>query len=267
MTRKVQVLLLTHKAEVKEVQLTTAADGTITLQMIQTLMKKKEAPELIGTYKYKTQFLFLFGYSTGKAGTENKHELPPPHDTLLSFGDIILLSSKDSKSWATPIPFKMADYEAFYTRAFGGFEEIDSGEEEEEEEVEVEEEEAAEVEEEADEEVEEAAEVEEEEAPRVPKKKRRVVAPPPQVARHRCIPRTFTYLLRRNYSLRPLNPATSIIRIARKSFTHSRNSLMGCSTSLKYADWSWPFIMERFERPLSDTLGNPGPTTPFLKCI
>jgi len=130
-TSTVQVLILTQNAEVKEVGLNTAADGSITLSMLQTLMKKKVAPEVLGNYKYKTQTLFLFGYTSGKAGTENKHELPPPHDTILCFGDIILLSSKTEHSWVTPVAFKMSDYEAFYTKAFGGFEDLMSDDEEE----------------------------------------------------------------------------------------------------------------------------------------
>jgi len=124
-----QVLLLTQKAEVKEAALPVAADGTITLSFIQALLKKKEAPEILGTYKNKSQALFIFGYTTGKAGTENKHELPPPHDTLLCFGDILLICTKDPSSWTTPIPFKINDYEAFYTKAFGGFEDLNSDDE------------------------------------------------------------------------------------------------------------------------------------------
>ena len=132
----VQALLLTQKAEVKEVELAINATGLTTLSQIQTLLKKKEAPEVLGSYVQKSQNLFMFGYTTGKAGTENKHELPPPHDTLLCFGDIILLATKDSKNWTTPIPFKMADYETFYTKAFGGFEDLNSEDEEEVEETE-----------------------------------------------------------------------------------------------------------------------------------
>jgi DNA-directed RNA polymerase subunit M/transcription elongation factor TFIIS len=130
-TNTVQVILLTQKAEVKDVAIPLNAEGMVTLSSIQAILKKKEAPELIGSYKNRSQTLFLFGYTNGKAGTENKHELPPPHDTLLCFGDIILLCSKDQKAWAHPVPFKMAEYETFYTRAFGGFDDLDSEEEEE----------------------------------------------------------------------------------------------------------------------------------------
>ena len=136
--KSVQVLLLTQKAEVKELNLVTAANGTASLAMLQALLKKKEPPTILGSYKFKSQHLFLFGYTTGKAGTENKHELPPPHDSTLCFGDIILLASRDSKVWTTPVPFKAADYETFYTRAFGGFEDLDSDEDEEIEDVDAE---------------------------------------------------------------------------------------------------------------------------------
>jgi DNA-directed RNA polymerase subunit M/transcription elongation factor TFIIS len=178
--KSVQVLLLTQKAEVKEVALNTAADGSISLAMIQALMKKKVAPEMLGSYKNRAQTLFMFGYTTGKAGTENKHELPPPHDNTHAFGDIVLLASKDDKSWEAPVAFKSSDYEAFYTRAFGGFEELES-EEELEETEEIEEEEVEEVEDEVEEEPEAEvdAEAEAEETvvvTRTKKKTRRALA-------------------------------------------------------------------------------------------
>jgi DNA-directed RNA polymerase subunit M/transcription elongation factor TFIIS len=135
-TSSLSTILLTKMAEVKDITVPLNADGTIGISSIQNILKKKEPPQVIGSYKYKSQTLFLIGYISGKAGTENKHELPPPHDTILPFGDIIVLSSKDQNSWTNPVPFKMSDYESFYTRAFGGFDDLDSEEEGEEEVVE-----------------------------------------------------------------------------------------------------------------------------------
>lgn len=128
-----QVLLLTQKAEVKETKLNTAQDGSITIAMLKALLKKKEAPEFIGSYKHKSHTLFLFGFLKGKAGTENKHELPPPHDSTLLFGDAILLASESNNDWTHPVPLKATEYETFYTRAFGGFEDLDDEEDEEDE--------------------------------------------------------------------------------------------------------------------------------------
>jgi DNA-directed RNA polymerase subunit M/transcription elongation factor TFIIS len=73
---------------------------------------------------------------------------------MLCFGDIILLASKDESDWTKPVPFKSTDYEVFYTKAFGGFEDLDEEEELEEEDIvqEVEEDEEDAVEEQDDEE-------------------------------------------------------------------------------------------------------------------
>ena len=124
------ILVLTQKAEVKQSKLVCES---ATLKSIQKYFKKKTEPEVLGTYRYKNQTLFLFGYTTGKAGTENKHELPPPHDGTLVFGDIIIIVTKDENSFSTPINFKVTDYEQFYSKAFGGFDDLDEDDEDEEE--------------------------------------------------------------------------------------------------------------------------------------
>jgi len=133
-----QILLLTSTGDMKNGKLAIKSETTgCQLSDIQTYLKKKKAPTQIGTYAWKSNTLFLFGYTDGKAGSEHKHELPPPHDTQLIFGDIVVLMSKDKRSFAKPLPIKQDDYETFYTQVFEGFESLD----EEEGEVEVEEEE------------------------------------------------------------------------------------------------------------------------------
>jgi len=128
----IQSILLTQKAEVKSVKLLLDSAGKLGVAQIQLILKKKMTPEMIGQYKYKGTYLFLFGFSDGKAGTENKHELPPPLDSTLYFGDILVVASKDESNYSNPVAFKMDEYEAFYTKMFGGFDELgeDSDEEE-----------------------------------------------------------------------------------------------------------------------------------------
>lgn len=126
-------LILTAKGEVKQAKI-SAASGSLGLQDIQKYMKKKTEPEYIGHYAYKSKYLHLFGYQTGKAGTENKHELPPPHDSVLLFGDTCIVVSLSPDDYKHPITFKTEDYEAFYTNAYGGFDSLDEEEEEEDEE-------------------------------------------------------------------------------------------------------------------------------------
>ena len=131
------ILVLTQKAEVKTAKL--CVDKNVTLEHIQKYFKKKTEPEFLGSYNIKSTTLFLFGYTKGKAGTENKHELPPPHDSTLVFGDIVLIASKDENSFMNPINFKVEDYEIFYSRAFGGFDDLDEDDEDDEDDDEEEE--------------------------------------------------------------------------------------------------------------------------------
>jgi hypothetical protein len=128
------------------------------------LLRRATAPELIGTFKWGAITVYLFGYKTGKAGTENKHELPPPHDTVLLFGEALLCATQGGAL----ISFDTAMFKNFYNELNGGFDDLDEDEDDaddDEEEDEEEEEEAAV--EEDEEVVEEVPEDEEEEAPPV----------------------------------------------------------------------------------------------------
>jgi transcription elongation factor S-II len=147
-------LLLTVKGDVKKIKLPSLLNEKI----VQDLLKKKTAPTNLGSYVYDNYTLTLFGYTTGKAGTENKHELPPPLDSLY-FNDILLVASTNENTWNNPVDFTQENYEKFYQKAFGGFE----SEEEEDEQEEGEELEEVQEEEEKKKEEEEEEEVEEEE--------------------------------------------------------------------------------------------------------
>jgi transcription elongation factor S-II len=118
-------ITLLAKGETKKLKLKDG-NGRLTKEALQTLMKKKTPLSNLGTYPYSGMTLTLFGYITGKAGTENKHDLPPPMDSELYFGDILLIASKDGDSWETPVSFSLEEYEKFYQKAFGGFDDVDS---------------------------------------------------------------------------------------------------------------------------------------------
>ncbi len=133
-SEQVQCVLLSQKAEIKQVKV-PLNNGTISVDSIKQFLKKKETPKILGKYPFKTQILTLFGFTSGKAGSENKHELPPPLDSQLFFYDILVIACKNTEDYRQPIPLTTATYETFYTAAFGGFEDLDEedGEEDEEE--------------------------------------------------------------------------------------------------------------------------------------
>lgn len=139
---KMWCLILQPKSTVRNAVIPTTLQGIPDAAAIGGIVRRANPPELIGSYKYNGLVIYLFGYKTGKAGTENKHELPPPHDKILLFGEAILFAVKDG----VPVSFGTAEWPKFYETGMGGFEDLDEdsdeedGEEEDEEEEEEEEE-------------------------------------------------------------------------------------------------------------------------------
>ena len=157
-------LILQPKATVRNAVVPTTIAGIPDAAAIGLILRRASPPELIGSYKYNGLVVYLFGYKTGKAGTENKHDLPPPHDKVLLFGEAVLFAVKEG----TPVSFGTAEWPKFYETGHGGFEDLgedDSDDEEEGEEDEEEEEEEEVAAEEEEEEVVAAEEEEEEEEP------------------------------------------------------------------------------------------------------
>jgi len=134
MPHTVSGLVLSHTGEIKSAKISIQSEEKgCQLTDLQKFLKKKTAPELLGKFPWKKHSLQLIGYKEGKAGTENKHELPPPLDNQLFFGDIVLLHTKEDTSFAKPLPMTTEEYEMFYTQMFEGFEDLDENEEEEDE--------------------------------------------------------------------------------------------------------------------------------------
>ena len=121
-------VVLSTKGEARKANLTLTPEGTLTIENIQKYLKKKEQPEQLCFYEYEHKLIYLFGYSKGKKGTENKTELPEPHSGITLFGDALIVVSI-SAQWEQPVPFTTDQWNNFYQ---------DAGEEEEEEEDEAE---------------------------------------------------------------------------------------------------------------------------------
>ena len=70
----------------------------------------------------------IFGCKKGRAGSENKYDLPPPEDNDLYFGEILIVQSKNDLIIDMSIP----DFENFIELSFGGFDDLGSNDTEEE---------------------------------------------------------------------------------------------------------------------------------------
>lgn len=117
-------ILLGAKGTIKATSFGDIADG-VEVALGKTL-KRAKAPQLIGSWTWQKYKLFLYGYKEGRAGTENKNELPPPNDSVILFGDCCVVASLDKKV-DSPSPFTVDQYKKFYNTKFGGFEDIQEG--------------------------------------------------------------------------------------------------------------------------------------------
>ena len=113
-------LLLSQKGDVEPMKIPGAPDG-LTIEAIQAHFKKRQPVSFIGFYAYTTFTLFLFGTIEGEDGSENQHQLPEPYDSTVFYNDLLVVVSKDENSFAAPVLFSLEEYEAFYTKSFGGY--------------------------------------------------------------------------------------------------------------------------------------------------
>ncbi len=89
---------------------------------ISNLLKNKGAGDVqeLGSWPYRNNEVKLYGWAEGKAGKENKHEIPPPLDTDLYFGDLLAVKTRRNLLK----DFTQTGYDDFFEEMYGGFEDI-----------------------------------------------------------------------------------------------------------------------------------------------
>ena len=117
-------------------------------------LRKTKVPDFEGSYTWNETIISIWGWTEGKSGNENNHELPEPHDNVVLFGDVIATIPKGDLT--------IDQWKAFTNIVVKGIDELVNDDSEEEEEFEVDVEETTEEVEECDavSEVEEGAEEE-----------------------------------------------------------------------------------------------------------
>lgn len=121
-SQQLQTIILTQKGEIKSIKISPTQD--ISLEGIKKLIKTKQEVDLIANYAYNNQYIHIYGAIDGKEGTDNKHELAPPHDAIIVFGDLIVLvfSNKDATDI---VSFTSTQYEKFNQDIFEGYNDED----------------------------------------------------------------------------------------------------------------------------------------------
>jgi len=98
-------------------------DKTNLKNQIKKILKNKGTgiAQELGSWTYNNNKVKLHGWEDGKAGKENKHEIPPPCDTNLYFGDLLVVHYSSGNNL---INFTQEDYNNFFEEMYGGFEDI-----------------------------------------------------------------------------------------------------------------------------------------------
>jgi DNA-directed RNA polymerase subunit M/transcription elongation factor TFIIS len=163
-SQQMQCIVLQPKGTLRTTTIANAASivAVPTPKDVAAILRRATDPELVTTWVWGKLSLHLFGYKTGKSGTENKHELPNMDTTL--FGEAVVLAMTGD----TLTSLNSTQYSQFLkdmADESDSEDEIESGSESEEE---LEESEAEEEASESESEVELPEEEEEEETPQVP---------------------------------------------------------------------------------------------------
>lgn len=78
----------------------------------------------------QTLYITVWGKINGRAGMENKLDLPPPVDHTLFFGSIAISARTDKQSVEPDFGLKTAGWNKLYEALFGGFDDVDQDDDE-----------------------------------------------------------------------------------------------------------------------------------------
>ena len=141
-TTKTTIVLVSKGGSLSECVLEPASETTI--EQLTILLSKKcgyrnhNGFSCYHTYRYKNKrklafdlsneevipkyiYVDVWGKTYGRAGYENKYEMPPPIDELLFYGNIALVARMDGE---TAIHLTTDIWNIIYEKLFGGFEDL-----------------------------------------------------------------------------------------------------------------------------------------------
>lgn len=77
------------------------------------------------TWSYKNNYYSLYAKDKGRSNSENKYDLPPPVDSKLYFGSMIIIKhSKKTPKNNEVLDFEENEWLKLYEHLFGGFEDL-----------------------------------------------------------------------------------------------------------------------------------------------
>ena len=127
-TGELKVVNIKDTKKVSEVQIYNKDILTVFNSNIRKSKRFKENVKRHCDWELDDYTISIFGSKKGRAGSENKYDLPPPEDNDLYFGEILVIKSKNNIIQDLNID----SFNHFIEISFGGFEDLGSQDTEEE---------------------------------------------------------------------------------------------------------------------------------------
>jgi len=87
--------------------------------------RKKDNFEKRATWKYSGKYISLYSRDVGRAGSENKYDLPPPIDKDLYFGSMLIIKHNNECPKDDEVEnLTKEEWEKVYDKCMGGFEDL-----------------------------------------------------------------------------------------------------------------------------------------------
>lgn len=101
-------------------------------------LRKNDKFEKRNTWKLEKGWVSIYAKNDGRAGSENKYDLPPPIDKDLYFGILVIIKHKNKiPKNEEVVNFTKEEWLKVYEKCMGGFEDLENTSDEEEEEEEI----------------------------------------------------------------------------------------------------------------------------------
>ena len=123
------ILFINKNGAIKDLQIET---NKINKDMLIESFGIRDSLEYIGSWKVDNYHYVLYSHNDGKAGRENKYELPPPLDSILLFNEIIIVKCKQVKKNTCSKLENLSpqSWKHVYNKLYGGMENIDQTDDE-----------------------------------------------------------------------------------------------------------------------------------------
>ena len=123
----VKAIILRDNKSVKEILVPDSlCTGQLDISVVQGIKSKgHDYIERECDFEWNNNVISMYCWSEGSESKINKHDLPPPIDNELYYGDILVLRHENGNL----LDLSKDSYNKFYEDAFGGFEDIEDDEE------------------------------------------------------------------------------------------------------------------------------------------